>query len=253
MGGADSGNLRNELDIISDMFARKKSRDEVEILPARYFEEKIGRERMDFIGDDLEDDDDDDSDEAGYIGIDDIIGAMHAASIGKKLTHKQRKAIRQAARAAKQAAKKDQRASNEGASDLMNAMRAANRPIVRGDAENVMRVLNMPMSSIVVPAGGTNSFAIVVQESMRVERLFLYPVGGNYDNLFVGDMFCGRQTNSIVPGNDEPMIFYSPTAVNSSIEGFTVNYGLTLRLLIRNATAAPVTVGGKIKGRTLTT
>lgn len=240
---------------LSRMLPQRQEEEEQEILPARYFEEKIGRNKRDIIGAtdflDLGEDDDDDDDDAGYIGYigkEDIIGALEAASLGKHLTRKQRVALREA----KKAAKKAMRAGNEDAA-LSMAMRQAYKPIIRTDEENILRKLNMPLSTISVPANGTNTFAIVVQESMRLERLFLYPVGGNYDNLWVGDIFCGRQTNSVVPGNEEPMINYSPTAVDSGIEGFTVNYGLTLRILIRNGTGAPVTVGGKIKGRTLTT
>lgn len=243
------GQLQEIKQISKSLFSSIRQSEEQEILPAWYFEEKLGRQKRDIIGDDdLEfmdldagADDDDDED----VGIDDIIGALQAGYLGKRLTRAQRKALRKAHKAAK----KEMRISND---QLALDLRQANRPIVRTDQENIMRKLNMPLDTITVAAGGINTFRIVVQESMRLERMFLYPVGGSYDNLWVGDIFCGRQTNSVVPGNEEPMINYSATAVDSGIEGFTVNYGLTLRILIRNGTGAPVVVGGKIKGRTLT-
>lgn len=230
--------------------------DEPEIITAAEWRElaHIGRGKTDLIGEALdmaEYDDDDDDDEAGYIGYADIIGALHAAECGARLTPKQRKAIRKAKRGMKKATRRANE-SDISEADLALAMRQANKPIVRTETENVLRVLNMNLNTITVGAGATNSFAVVVQESMRIERMFLYPVGGSYDNLWVGDIFCGRQTNSVIPGNEEPMIVYSATAVNSGIEGFTVNFGLTLRIMIRNGTGVPVVVGGKIKGRTLT-
>lgn len=247
--GATGRSGRAELEDLSHALILRSRDDESEILSPAEFE-RIGRNRQDFLGevDYLDDDDLDDDDDAGYIGIDDIIGAMQAAYLGKKLTRNQRKAIRKATKGAKQAARR----GNEDGRELANALRGAQRPIVLTDEENKMRILNMPLSTITITAGNTNSFAIVVQETMRLERLFLYPVGGSYDNLWVGDIFCGRQTNSVVPGNEEPAIVYSPTAVDSGIQGFTVNYGLTLRIPIRNGTGASVVMGGKIKGRALT-
>jgi len=226
---------------------RGEEDDDAQILSPNQFSELLGR-RQDLVGEfDMDEYDEDDDDDAGYIGVTDIIGAMHAASMGAKLTHKQRKAIRKA----KSAMKKAARHGNDGG-ELALAMRQAGKPIVLTDEDQVLRKLNMPLSQVSLAANSTGSFAVVVQETMRLERLFLYPVGGNYDNLWVGDIFCGRQTNSVVPGNEEPMINYESRAVDSGIEGFTVNYGLTLRIGLRNGTGAPVVIGGKIKGRTLT-
>jgi len=248
--GAASRSGRAELEDLSRalVLRHREEEPESEILRPWEFDERIGRQRQDLIGDIDELDDDDDDDDAGYIGIDDIIGAMKAAYVGAKLTRKQRKALRKAHQGAKQAA----RQGNNNGAELAHAMRAAGKPVILTDEENILRILNMPLSTITIANGATESFRIVVQETMRLERLFLYPVGGSYDNLWVGDIFCGRQTNSVVPGNEEPAIVYSATAVDSGIQGFTVNYGLTLRIPIRNASGASVVMGGKIKGRSLT-
>lgn len=203
----------------------------------------IGRD--DIIGD-WDDDDEDD------VSVGDIIGAMKKVAVGAKLSHKDRKALRKQHELAKKQLREGANLSRTSDSQLAVALRKADRPIVNTDEDGIMRVLNFPLGTITVPAGTTADFVVVSQESIRCERLFLYPAGGNYDELFVVNIFAGRQPQSVVPGLEEPMIDYSPTAVNASIEGFTVNFGLTLRITILNRTGDDVNVSGKIKGRTIT-
>lgn len=205
----------------------------------------IGRD--DIIGD-YDDDDDDDDD----VTMGDIIGAHKKVQMGAKLSRKDRKALRVQHKLAKKQLKEGANLSRTSDSQLALALRKADRPIVNTDEDGVMRVLNFPLGTITVPAGTTADFVVVSQESIRCERLFLYPAGGNYDQLFVVNIFAGRQPQSVVPGLEEPMIDYSPTAVNASIEGFTVNFGLTLRITLLNRTGDDVDVSGKIKGRTIT-
>jgi len=192
-----------------------------------------------------DDDDDDDDDISGA----DIIGAMRKAYVGATLSKRDRKAIRKGHHAAKKA---ERHAGGRKNDDLGEELRAARLPIIRTDEEGTLRALNFPLGNIVVPAGGTQDFVQVAQESIRVERLFLYAVGGSLDNIYVVNIFAGRQPQSVTPGQDEPAIFYSFNAVGASIQGFTVNFGLTLRVTMRNLTGAPVTVGGKMIGRSLT-
>lgn len=206
----------------------------------------IGRD--DIIGDYDDDDDDDYSD----ITMGDIIGANRKAQRGDRLTRKERKALRVQAKLAKQQLKHGANLSRTSDSELALALRKAERPIINSQEDGVLRVLNFPLGTVTVPAGTTADFVVVSQESIRCERLFLYPAGGNYDQLFVVNIFAGRQPQSVVPGLEEPMIDYSPTAVNASIEGFTVNFGLTLRITLLNRTGDDVDVSGKIKGRTIT-
>lgn len=204
----------------------------------------IGRD--DIIGDYDDDDDDDD------VTVGDIIGAMKKVKMGAKLSHQDRKALRKQHELAKKQLRQGANLSRTSDSQLAVALRKADRPIVNTDEDGIMRVLNFPLGTITVPAGTTADFVVVSQESIRCERLFLYPAGGNYDQLFVVNIFAGRQPQSVVPGLEEPMIDYSPTAVNASIEGFTVNFGLTLRITLLNRTGDDVDVSGKIKGRTIT-
>jgi|CXWL01.1.fsa_nt_gi hypothetical protein len=212
-------------------------------LIGRYVNEPGYQSRQDLGWDDDDDDDDDD------ISMGEIVGAMHKASVGAKLSHRERKALRKGHQAAKKAARKGVDSYDR---DLVSPERAARLPVIREDSPETLRALNFPLGTISIPAGGTNDFVQVAQESIRVERLFLYPTGGSYDNLFVVNIFAGRQPQSVTPGQDEPAIFYRETAVGASIQGFTVNFGLTLRITMRNLTAAPVVVGGKMIGRTLT-
>ena len=80
----------------------------------------------------------------------------------------------------------------------------------------------------------------------------MYPAGGNYDNLFVTNIFAGREPQSVVPGTEESAIFYAPNAVGASIQGFTVQFGKTLKVSMSNRTGAPVVITGKMIGRAIT-
>jgi len=231
-----------EREMIGRSSAYRRHRDEDELSGMHDIIGDAGR--RDIIGDDDDDDDD--------ISVGDIIGAMKRVIMGKDLSHKDRKALRVQHRLAKKQLREGADLGSTSDSQLALALRKADRPIVKSDEDGTLRTLNFPLGTITVPAGTTADFAVVAQESIRCERLFLYPAGGNYDQLFVVNMFAGRQPNSVVPGLEEPMIDYSPTAVNSSIEGFTVNFGLTLRITLLNRTGDDVDVSGKIKGRTIT-
>lgn len=222
--------------------------EEQELLGARL--DLLGA-RPDLIGyNDAEEEDD----ELGYdVTAADIIGAIVAAERGERLTKQQRKAFRVAKKSVKQQLRRGADIDYGAEDHLALALRKSNKPIVRTEEADTLRMLNFPLGTISVPAnGGTADFVQVAQESIRVERLFLYPIGGNFDNLFVVNIFAGRQPQSVNPGLEEPLNNYAFNAVGGSIEGFTIKYGLTLRITILNRTNAPVQVTGKLKGKTLT-
>ena len=231
-----------------DLIRRSSERDLISLAGRREEMELLGA-RPDLVG---YDDDGFDDELGAHITAGDIIGAIVAAERGERLTRQQREALRHAKKSVKRQMRQGVDIDMDSESNLALALRAANKPIVRTEESDTLRMLNFPLGTITVPSLGTADFVQVAQESIRVERLFLYPIGGNFDNLFVVNIFAGRQPQSVNPGLEEPLNNYAFNAVGGSIEGFTIKYGLTLRITILNRTAAAVQVSGKLKGKTLT-
>ena len=194
-------------------------------------------------GDDYEDivnGDDDDDDVSGA----DIIGAIIGAARGKRLTHKQKKALKQFAKQKKQEGKHDD------AMLLAQAMAGANKPGVRKDEDFVLRGLVLGMGTVAVLGPGVNTLSARAQEALRIQRIELDANGASFANLFVTSIVVGVRPQS-ANLQEMPLIAFSFNATGSYLRGNTVDRGQDFQIALRNGTLVAVNITGIVFGESL--
>jgi len=194
--------------------------------------------------DDYEDvingDDDDDDDVSGA----DIIGAIIGAARGQRLSHKQKKALKQFAKQKKQEGKHDD------AMMLAKAMAGANKPGVRRDEDFVLRGLVLGMGTVAVPAGGVNKLSARAQEAIRIQRIELDPNGASFANQFVSSIVVGVRPQS-ANLQEMPLVSFAFNATGSYLRGNTVDRGQDFEINLRNGSLIAINVTGVVFGESL--
>jgi len=115
---------------------------------------------------------------------------------------------------------------------------------------DVARTQISPMPSATIPANSTTTLTWQPQRPFRLERLFLQSTGVNVDFVVEG-LTVGADPQFVNDGAVPGTMFLS-TAVGGHLRGNTANPGVTLSIVLRNLTGAPITVFGGIIGTSLT-